>query len=203
MDIDTTAHPERASTPGSNEQSLQVGAKLQRMRRERNWTLQEASQATGISLSALSKIEREELSPTVTTLSRIAAGFKVDVATLLSDDTTVSIAGRRSITYADTGKLSLTGTCDNVWLCTDLARKKMTPIRTRVRAREVSEYSEWARHNAEIFLTVLSGTLVIHSELYAPLELKIGDSIYYDANAGHVWTSLGDEDAIVLWVYTQ
>ena len=63
---------------------LDIGTKLQRLRRERNWTLHEASRATGISLSALSKIERGELSPTVTTLSRIGAGFNVDVATLLS-----------------------------------------------------------------------------------------------------------------------
>lgn len=181
---------------------LEIGAKLQRLRRDRNWTLQEASRATGISLSTLSKIERGELSPTVTTLSRMAAGFNVDVASLLTEDT-ANAGGRRSITRADEGKLSATGTCDNVWLCTDLARKKMTPIRTRVRARTVEDYSEWGAYEAEVFLTVLSGTLVVHSEFYAPAVLEKGDSIYYDASMRHVWTSQGEEDAIVLWVHTR
>jgi transcriptional regulator with XRE-family HTH domain len=181
---------------------LEVGAKLQQLRRERNWTLHDASRATGISVSTLSKIEREALSPTVTTLSRIANGFRVDAADLLSDGSGAA-TGRRSITRADDGQLNPTGTCDNVWLCGDLAKKKMAPIRTRVRARDVSEYSEWASYNAEIFVTVLSGTLVVHSDIYAPAVLHEGDSMYYDANTGHVWTSEGEEDAIVLWVHTQ
>ncbi len=181
---------------------LEVGAKLQRLRRERNWTLQEASRATGISISALSKIEREELSPTVTTLSRIAQGFCIEVASLLTESS-ANAAGRRCITRAKDGKLSPTGTCDNVWLCNDLARKKMTPIRTRVHARSVEDYSEWACYDAELFLTVLSGTVVVHSEMYAPVVLNEGDSIYYDANSRHVWTSQGDQDAIVLWVFSR
>lgn len=181
---------------------LEIGAKLQRLRRERNWTLLEASRATGISLSALSKIERGELSPTVTTLSRIATGFNIDIASLLTEET-ANAGGRRSITRAKDGKLSMTGTCDNVWLCTDLARKKMTPIRTRVRARTVDDYPEWGAYDAELFLTVLSGTLVVHSEFYEPVVLQEGDSIYYDASMRHVWTSQGEEDAIVLWVHTR
>jgi transcriptional regulator with XRE-family HTH domain len=193
------AQSRNAVKPGS---MLEVGAKLQRLRRDRNWTLQEASRATGISISALSKIEREELSPTVTTLSRIAAGFGIEVASLLSDNAG-NATGRRSITRAKDGKLSPTGTCDNVWLCNDLARKKMTPIRTRVRARKVEDYSEWASYDAELFLTVLSGTVVVHSEMYEPVVLNEGDSIYYDANGRHVWTSEGDSDAIVLWVFTR
>ncbi|MBK5264752.1 MAG: cupin domain-containing protein, partial [Alphaproteobacteria bacterium] len=89
----------------------------------------------------------------------------------------------------------------NAWLCNDLARKKMTPIRTRVRARTIEDYSDWASYDAEVFLTVLSGALVVHSEMYTPVVLNEGDSIYYDANARHVWTSQGDCDAIVLWVF--
>ncbi|HEU5068706.1 MAG TPA: XRE family transcriptional regulator, partial [Sphingomicrobium sp.] len=199
MDIVLTDAPEEPV-----EGPMQVGRVLQRLRRARKWTLQDASDATGISLSTLSKIEREELSPTVTTLVRMAAGFKVEVASFLSEHATQApISGRRSITYSGKGKLAATGTCDNVWLCSDLARKKMTPIRTRVRARSVNEYAEWARYNAEIFLTVLEGRMMVHSEIYAPVELGPGDSMYYDASARHAWTSVSEEDAIVLWVHTQ
>ena len=79
----------------------------------------------------------------------------------------------------------------------------MTPIRTRVRARELTSYEEWASYNAEIFLTVLSGVLVIHSQNYAPTRLEAGDSIYYDATTGHLWTSEGRDDAEVLWIYSE
>lgn len=51
-------------------------------------------------------------------------------------------------------------------------------------------------------MTVLSGTVIVHSKIYEPLELHEGDSMYYDASAEHVWTRSGPEEAVVLWVLT-
>ena len=67
-------------------------------------------------------------------------------------------------------------------------------------ARSPDEYLAWAKSDAEIFVTVLDGTLVVHSRLYEPLELNKGDSVYYDATTEHTWTSKGPADAVVLWV---
>ena len=83
----------------------------------------------------------------------------------------------------------------------ELRNKRMLPIRTRVTARTPDEYAEWAVHPGEIFVYVLQGALVVHSQLYEPVCLAQGDSIYYDAAAGTKWTSAGPEDAEVLWVY--
>ena len=202
MDVDfsTTTRPSQLKPA---ESFVDVGANIHRLRAARQWTLNQAAAETGIAFSTLSKIEKGDLSPTVTTLAKIANGFSVTVSSLLEASGTAQISGRRSISRASDGKINSTGTCDNLWLCSDLANKKMVPIRTRVRARRIDEYSEWARYNAEIFLTVLRGTVVIHSELYAPTELEEGDSIYYDASTGHLWVSLGDDDAEVLWTYAE
>lgn len=208
MEIDLTSalHPRHdlglkgeAAAP----EEVKLGQILARLRAERGWTLQEAASHSGVSFSALSKIERNELSPTVNTLSKIAKGMGLSLAQLLEDSAPPPVMGRRAIMRSSDGQTVPTGTCDNLIMATEISNRKMTPIRTRVRARELSAYSEWATYNAEIFLTVLSGQVAIHSRNYAPVSLAKGDSIYYDASSGHLWLSEGEEDAVVLWLYAE
>jgi mannose-6-phosphate isomerase class I len=46
----------------------------------------------------------------------------------------------------------------------------------------------------------LQGKINFFSELYEPIELKEGDSVYYDATMGHAVVSLSVKDAEILWV---
>jgi transcriptional regulator with XRE-family HTH domain len=190
------------SSPTTAEAPLDLGARLKALRKRKKWTLQQASDRTGVGVSTLSKVERNELSPTVTTLQRIAAGFEIDSATLLTgQDTPLRVAGRRSVTRAKEGRPFPTGTCNNAWLCPDLTQKIMVPIRTTVVARSIEDYPEWARYDAEVFIHVLKGTVVVHSQIYEPVRISAGDSMYYDASTPHLWVSEGEENAEVLWVY--
>ena len=63
------------------------GAKLaRRIRRERDargWSLAELAERSGVSKAAISKIEREEVSPTAVVLVRLAAAFDLTLAGLL------------------------------------------------------------------------------------------------------------------------
>lgn len=183
------------------EPDLDVGARVSQLRQDRGWTLQEASRRTGVSASALSKIERNDLSPTLSTLQRVARGYDLDLVTLLSGpDLSRSLPGRRSVTRADAGRSYRSASCANALLCADLLGKRMTPVRTIVKARSPADYGSWPVTDAEIFVTVIRGTMVVHSEIYEQLTLHEGDSLYYDAGTPHVWTSEGPEDAEVIWV---
>ncbi|KQY99627.1 XRE family transcriptional regulator [Pseudolabrys sp. Root1462] len=195
----------RRGDVGGNDDSkapVDIGNRLHKIRKARRLTLQDASTLTGVSASAFSKIERNELSPTISTMQRIAEGLGVELVTLVDgqNDEPAGFGGRRSITRAGAGSAHNTGTCNNVLLCADLKNKRATPILTTVTARSTDEYAAWAKSDAEIFVTVLEGTLVVHSRLYEPLELNKGDSVYYDATTEHTWTSKGPKDAVVLWV---
>lgn len=101
------------------------------------------------------------------------------------------VAGRRSVTRSGQGRPFPTGTCNNAWLCPDLTNKVMTPIMTTVVARSIDAYPEWAKYDAELFLHIVSGTLIVHSQIYEPLRLEAGDSMYYDASTPHLWVSEG------------
>ncbi|TWA82959.1 XRE family transcriptional regulator [Azospirillum brasilense] len=193
-----------ASSQNGTDGELDLGVRLKNLRKRLGLTLQQAADRTGVGLSTLSKIERNELSPTVTTLLKIAAGFEMDAAAIIGGATpALRVAGRRSVTRAGEGRPFPTGTCNNAWLCPDLTNKVMTPIMTTVVARSIDAYPEWAKYDAELFLHVVSGTLIVHSQIYEPLRLDAGDSMYYDASTPHLWVSEGDENARVLWVYAK
>jgi transcriptional regulator with XRE-family HTH domain len=183
-------------------EAIELGARVLAIRQERQWTLLDASEHTGLSLSAVSKIERGILSPTLSTLNKLAAGFGIDVVTLLRSPLDSQQQGRRSLTPRGTGAAHFTATCHNFWLAAEMSRKRMLPIYSTVTARLASDHDGWSKHEGEIFVYVISGTLIVHSENYNPARLEAGDSIYYDASSGHNWTSDGPEDAEILWVFS-
>ena len=85
-------------------------------------------------------------------------------------------------------------------LAETLTKKQMLPYRARVRARSMDEFDGWVRHEGEEFLYVLTGVIQLYTEFYEPVEMRRGDSAYYDATMGHNVISLSDEDAMILWV---
>lgn len=201
MDIDLDRRTRPSSRSSSPNGSVDIGHRLKMLRSERRWNLTEAGQRTGIAHSTLSKIERNELSPTLGTIQKLADGFGVEITALLASDHIVPALGRRSVTRSGDGTAHVTGTCKNDWMASDISKKKMLPFKTRVTSHDVGDYSEWQTHSGEIFVYVLSGTLVVYSEYYEPLTLEAGDSVYYDAKMGHKWISGGEADAEVLWIY--
>jgi hypothetical protein len=40
----------------------------------------------------------------------------------------------------------------------------------------------------------------LFTEFYEPVDMKRGDSAYYDATMGHNVVSVSEEDAMILWV---
>ncbi|WBU53807.1 helix-turn-helix domain-containing protein [Paracoccus sp. SCSIO 75233] len=177
-----------------------IGKRIIGLRKERNLTLQESARLCGVSASTLSKIERDDLSPTVTTLVKIADGFGVEPGELLTPSRVTPAPGRRAVSRAGNGKPHTSLSCENMLLCSELKNKRMVPVRTRVTARSTEDYPVWPQSDTEIFVWVVSGRMLLHSRIYEPLELGPGDSVYYDANIEHCWTSVGDEDADVIWV---
>ena len=92
---------------------------------------------------------------------------------------------------AGEGQLVETRSYKQTYLATELANKKMTPMFVEIRARSLEEFTEefggLIRHPGEEFTFVVEGELIFHSELYVPLHLKAGDSIYFDSEMGHAY----------------
>ncbi|OPX54986.1 transcriptional regulator, XRE family with cupin sensor [Oceanospirillum multiglobuliferum] len=180
---------------------LQLGKRVREIRLSQNLTLEEASKLTGLARSTLSKIENEQISPTFSVVSKLVKGLGIDIPQLFTQPKrNVGAVGRRDITRKGEGKPHPTSTYEHELLGTQLTNKKMIPYRTVVRARSFDEYPEWVRHDGEELLYVLSGSVLLYTEFYEPIELFEGDSAYYDCAMGHSLVSTSVEDAIVLWV---
>ncbi|MDA0148922.1 helix-turn-helix domain-containing protein [Vibrio sp. LaRot3] len=183
-----------------NIEPLKLGERIKEIRARLGITLEEASQRTGLARSTLSKIENEQISPTFQAMQKLANGLQIDMPQLFEPPKKKVATGRRDVTFNDQGKPHPTQTYEHELLATQLLNKKMMPFKSRVRARAFEEYSDWVRHDGEEFLLILSGAVNFYSEFYEPMVLNEGDSVYYDANMGHMLVSVSEEDAHILWV---
>ncbi|MGZ9812485.1 helix-turn-helix domain-containing protein [Pseudoroseicyclus sp. H15] len=179
---------------------LDLGARVRELRKAQGWTLEQAASQAGLARSTLSKIENGQMSPTYDALKKLATGLQISVPQLFTAPSRGQVTGRMAMTRAGEGVSHPTATYEHELLSGAMTRKKMLPYRARVRARRMEEFDGWVRHDGEEFLYVLTGVIRLFTEFYEPVEMKRGDSAYYDASMGHNVVSVSPEDATILWV---
>ncbi len=65
--------------------SKRISLTLKALRQAKGWSLDKAAQHTGVSKAMLGQIEREESSPTIATLWKIASGFDTPFSVFIDD----------------------------------------------------------------------------------------------------------------------
>lgn len=190
----------RESGESELSEPLDLGARVRELRKSRNWTLEQAAKQAGLARSTLSKIENGQMSPTYEALKKLAVGLEISVPQLFTSPQKGQVGGRMTVTKSNEGNAVTTVTYEHELLAETLTKKQMLPYRARVRARSMEEFDGWVRHAGEEFLYVLTGVICFYTEYYEPVEMRRGDSAYYDATMGHNVISLSDEDAMILWV---
>ena len=190
MNARTNSSPlaEAGPTPGDT---------IRAIRKKLGLTLNEVGRRTGMAVSTLSKLEKGRVSLSFDKLLAISKALGVDMAELLEPmphhdgAATGLLRGRRVVQRAGEGQLVETRSYRQTYLATELLNKRMTPIVVELRASTMDEFREefggLIRHPGEEFVHVISGTLEFHSELYAPLRLSTGDSMYFDSEMGHAY----------------
>lgn len=200
MDKTSLIRIARESGESSTVEALNLGLRVRELRKAQGWTLEQAAKQAGLARSTLSKIENDQMSPTFDALRKLAQGFKISVPQLFTPPSRDQVVGRMDVTKSGEGNNHPTSTYEHELLAATLSKKQMLPYRTRIRARSAEEFDGWVRHDGEEFLYVLTGSIRLYTEFYAPVEMKRGDSAYYDATMGHNVISTSQEDATILWV---
>jgi len=166
-------------------------------------SLRALSARAGLPYSTLSKLENGKMALTYDKLIRLAQALNVDIRDLLAEaaETAAPVAvGRRSITRAGEGLDADSEKHMHHYPAADLLGKMMIPIIIDVQARSVEELGGLVRHGGEEYLYVLSGSMELHSDLYAPLTLGPGDSVYFDSGMAHGYVRTSAEPCSVLAV---
>lgn len=180
-------------------------AQLRALRTERSLTMGQLAAKTGISQSTLSKLENGKMRMTYEKLVRLGAGLEVDIGRLIQRTGTSQTPikpgpGRRSVVRAGeaTGVHFLKQ--HHSYIASEYLGKTMIPILIEVVARHIEELNGMLAHRGEEYLYVLSGSMELHSEFYAPLRLDAGDSIYFDSGMAHAYLLVGNVPCRVLSV---
>jgi transcriptional regulator with XRE-family HTH domain len=174
-----------------------VSEQIRVIRNEKQLTLKSLSNACGLSISTLSKLENGRLRLSLETAMTLANVLQVPVTALLAAPATES-RSRRSITRAGEGAHHAQPGMSFEVLCSDLKEKRNVFWRVTIAAESIEAGGGWRKHPGEEFLHILSGTLELHTEHYEPLRLVVGDSILFDADMPHAYVAIGGEPVVLI-----
>lgn len=187
----TAKKPAAAERVGAPQMGARPGTALRALRVQRGWTLAEVSKRTDLPISTLSKIENGRVSLTYDKLARISTGLGVDISQLFAPHIVgmngSTVSGRRCVTLAGQGSVIETENYGHIYPAADFLNKRFVPVIAELYARTLAEFGEMIRHAGEEYAYILEGTVEFHSELYAPLTLRKGDSLYFDSGMGHAY----------------
>ena len=186
-----------------------LGEKLKAIRLEKNMTLHDLSQRSGVSKSLLSQIERGLSIPTVTKLQQIAEALDIPISSMFSEnnDTADSLSTEKK----------------------DVSSKKINVVRKDRRKKLIMPWGGWYEmlcpdfqgkiefiylhypvgvkvdgvyaHEGEECGIVLEGR---YKGIIGDREiiLEPGDSIRYDSSIPHAWEAIGDTEVRAIWAIT-
>jgi transcriptional regulator with XRE-family HTH domain len=143
------------------------------------------AEATGITASTLSKVERGQLSLTYDKLLQLVHGLKIDVAELFTGPSAKPATGRYVLDRRDKIEVVDTHRYRYEFPAARLRDKLLIPLVVEPLVDSLAEFGEFSRHQGEEFIHVLAGSLLFVSEFYAPMTLRTGDCVYYDGTMGH------------------
>src|ERR1700761_7562983 len=118
------------------------------------------SAKSGIPVSTLSKVEHDRLTLTYDKLQQLSRRLGMRISELFAEseeDAPPAVTARRSFGDLNRAIRVETPNYDYYYLCTELRRKRMIPVITKIRAKTPTEFGELVHHSGEEFIYVLKG----------------------------------------------
>jgi transcriptional regulator with XRE-family HTH domain len=181
---------------------MDLWARVIELRKSRGLSLRQLAQKTGLPLSTLSRVQKDQATLSYLQLIKLAKGLEIELAELFVSRAVDIKSGRRAVTLKGQGLKEVTERYQFELLCGDLANKRMVPGIIDITARTLEEAGGLIRHEGEEFIFVLNGTIDVHTEDYRPTRLTEGDCMYIDSTSGHAYVNVGDAPAKIIAVTT-
>jgi transcriptional regulator with XRE-family HTH domain len=179
-----------------------LGAVIRAERKKAGRTLQDVAKQAEFSISYLSQIERNLLTPSVSTLKRIADVLSIPAGHLMFTgahneplSSLVAVVRRK-----ERKKLSFPGSNIHYELLTPDMRRRSSLLWVSAPPGSESGVAPFS-HEGE------DGVLVLKGELEVEIasvwhKLKAGDSVYFNAGLPHRWRNSGSVRAEAVWLST-
>jgi len=172
-----------------------VGSRLRAARRAQQMTIDQLATATGLTKGFISRVERDQTSPSVTNLVSICDVLNITVGSLFDEPDVVFVPA------ADAPVIDLGGTGVEERLLSPRRESRVQIIRSRIAPGSAGGGgNELYSLNADIdFVHVISGSISVHFAATS-LDLGPGDSLTLDGREPHSWHVKGDDGCDLIWV---
>jgi transcriptional regulator with XRE-family HTH domain len=171
-----------------------IGEQLRRARQRQAMTLARLSEATGLTKSFLSQLERDLTSPSVGTLLRLCAALDMPIGNLFA------VAQGPLVRAADRAPVSFGGEGVDEFQLTPAGERRLLVLQSDIAPGGGSGEEAYALDTDVEFVHVLGGTLEVHVG-EAIYRLSSADSLTFDAGSPHRWFNPSPVvPARVLWV---
>jgi len=178
---------------------LNFGKSIKELRLKHNMTLRDLAKTSGCSISFLSQIERDLISPTVVNLKKIADALGVTITSFFSDED----GDFDSIMVKKDQRVRIGSKASKVIYESLKPRGANSVLEPLYQILEKGAYSgdDYNMHLGEEFVYVMSGQIEITLDGKTML-LDQGDSALYNSNIPHKWKNIFDGETVLLWVNT-
>lgn len=176
-----------------------IGKKIKELRTEKNLTLRELGEKTGLSIGFLSQLERGLTTVAVDSLESIARVLDVDLSFFFSVPRKRNNSILRSYEREVFNKKEI-GFIDYL-LSSNLTDKSLLPRLIEVLPSHSDEEVEIYHHQGEEFIYILEGilTLYIDDQRY---DLYPGDTAHISSSIGHNWVNYSNKIVKIIAVNT-
>lgn len=181
----------RPLQPSAEAQLAPIGAKLRATRRAQGLTLEQLALSIGVTKGFLSRVERDETSPSVSTLVQLCQTLSLPIGALFEAPDINRIA------LEDAPRINMGGRGVDEWLITARDESRVQVIRSRMSAHASGGDSLYTVNCDVEVLHVISGAVDL--QFADRLEsLQSGDTLTFPGRTPHNWTT-GNEAAEVVW----
>lgn len=175
--------------------SINVGARLRELRSERGLSIRALARKSGLSANALSMIERDKTSPSVSTLYKLADGMGVPITSFFGKD-----AEKEPVVFVKADERSRVPFQRGVWegLGGEHFIGRMKPFVLTLESGANSGLHTMV-HTGHEFVICLRGKLEyqVEEKFYT---LDAGDSLMFSARLRHRWRNVGGNVTNALFV---
>lgn len=178
---------------------INIGDKIRKLRKKNNLSIQKLAEKSGVSPAGIHKIETSGMTPTITTLMKIANALEKKVSFFIEEDERL---GDIELIKTDRRKRFFTSR-HGIRVENIAGRLENSLIEAGISTVDLGGHSgdELMTHRGEELIFILDGKLevTVKDKVYI---LEQGDSLHFKADIPHSWRNDQEKTTHFLWVLT-
>ncbi|MDH2445376.1 cupin domain-containing protein [Amnibacterium sp. CER49] len=179
--------------PEPSQQRLAIGAKLRATRHAQGMTIAHVAEATGLTKGFISRVERDETSPSVVTLIMLCEVLSLPVGRLFE------APERAVVRLADAPRINLGGVGVVERLVSARSEPRVQVIRSTLEPGASGGPDLYTMSSEAEVVHVLSGAVRLRFAT-EEVALTAGDSLTFAGRDPHSWTNVAEGRTELVWV---